>query len=119
MPYTGNDIKISQNVYVENDIEVDDQGNLSLVTFIYQDDLDDPLQSRTDFDSVIENLIDYYREDVVPGRNQIYSIASELERSAEALRRAADNADTDYMSSHYDLQYFDDDDEQDLRNLIE
>jgi len=117
MPYTGNDIKISQNVYVENDIEVDEQGNLSLVSLIYQADIDEPMESRTDFDTVIENLIDYYREDVVPGRNQIYSIASELERSADVLRRSLDENEEPFLYDYYSSD--DDELEQDLSDYLE
>ena len=82
---------LSLGISVENDLEVDAEGVLHIVTFIFVEDNDDATEIRLGFEEVIENLIDFYRDDPLEkaGYQQLYSIANEFTRQADRLRDVA------------------------------
>jgi hypothetical protein len=83
--------KLSLDISVENDLEVDAEGVLHTLTFIFVEDNDDPVEVRLSFEEMIENLIDFYRDDPLEkaGYRQMYSIANEFVRHADRLRDVA------------------------------
>ena len=82
---------LSLDISVENDLEIDADGVLHIITFIFVDDSDEPTEIRLSFEEVIDNLIDFYRDDPVDqaGYQQHYSIANEFTRHADRLRDVA------------------------------
>lgn len=118
MFYDQSKTTIHVTVSVENDIEVDHNGECQLVTLLFNDFDETTHETRVRLEDVIENLIDYYREssDKGSGAGQLYSIASEFERWALELRDTAeilddkgfrqldlfDDTDTDSVELHED-----------------
>ena len=75
---------------VENDLEVDNDGRFYVVSYIFPDESDDSIEIRIEFDQIIDNLIDFYREEQGPASyGQLYLIAHELDRHAHTLRDVA------------------------------
>jgi hypothetical protein len=105
---------LSLDISVENDLEVDAEGVLHTLTFIFVEDGDDPVEIRLSFEEMIENLIDFYRDDPLEkaGYRQLYSIANEFVRHADRLRDVAGYMEDRNISG--DL--FDDDDDFDTEN---
>lgn len=105
MSVAGVNTEITVPVYVEADLETDDHGVLSLVTLLFTDGDDDAVETRIEFEEIIENLIEFYEEDA--GFRQLYAIAHELRRMSDRLQDTAARLEGSYMQ--YDL--FDNDDE--------
>lgn len=105
---------LSLDISVENDLEVDAEGVLHTLTFIFVEESDDPVEIRLSFEEMIENLIDFYRDDPLEkaGYRQLYSIANEFSRHADRLRDVAGYMEHRNISG--DL--FDDDDDIDPEN---
>jgi hypothetical protein len=105
---------LSLDISVENDLEVDAEGVLHTLTFIFVEESDDPVEIRLSFEEMIENLIDFYRDDPLEkaGYRQLYSIANEFSRHADRLRDVAGYMEDRNISG--DL--FDDDDDIDPEN---
>jgi len=77
-------------ILVENDLEVDNDGRFFVVSYIFPAEDDESVEIRVEFEQIIDNLIDFYREDQGPsGYNQLYLIAHELDRHAHSLRDIA------------------------------
>lgn len=75
---------------LENDLEVDNDGQMFVVSYIFPDDSDESVEIRVEFEHIIDSLIDFYREDQgTGGYNQLYLIAHELERHSHSLRDIA------------------------------
>ena len=95
---------------VENDLEVDANGNFYVVTLIFANDDDEPCEVRVTFDDIIENLIDFYRDTEMTtgnlGYGQLYAIANEFERAIDRLREVAGHMEgrilMDDMFDYYD-----------------
>ena len=81
------DIDLVVKAFVDNDIEIDDNGRCSIVSLVYTSEEDEPVEARVDFDGVIENLVEYYSD--LRGYQTLYTIAHELSRHAEHLRDCA------------------------------
>jgi len=80
------------DVSIENDLEVDPDGNFHILTLVFVEDNEEPSEVRIRVDEVIENLLDFYRDgasDNSTGYQQMYSIANEFERHADRLREVA------------------------------
>lgn len=92
---TGGNIEVPISLYVENDVECDDDGILQVTTYIMQDeDDDDSVEFNVKFETIIAAAIDYYQqENNNDARNRMYCIAHELSRQAEKLRNKADDMD--------------------------
>ena len=105
---------LSLDISVENDLEVDAEGVLHTLTFIFVEESDDPVEIRLSFEEMIENLIDFYRDDPLEkaGYRQLYSIANEFSRHADRLRDVAGYMEDRNISG--DL--FDDEDDIDPEN---
>ena len=105
---------LSLDISVENDLEVDAEGVLHNLTFNFVEDSDDPVEIRLSFEEMIENLIDFYRDDPLEkaGYRQLYSIANEFSRHADRLRDVAGYMEDRNISG--DL--FDDDNDFDTEN---
>lgn len=82
---------ISLDISVENDLEVDADGNFHLVSLLFVEDHNEPAEVRINFEEVIDNVIDFYRDDPSSniGYGQMYSIANEFIRHATRLREVA------------------------------
>jgi hypothetical protein len=77
---------------IENDFEVDPDGNFHILTLIFVEDNDEPVEVRIRVEEVIENLLDFYRDGTPEnnaGYQQLYSIANEFERHADRMREVA------------------------------
>lgn len=78
---------------VENDLEIDNNGNFYVLTLIFAGDDDEPAEVRVTFEDIIDNLIDFYRDTEMTNGNigygQLYGIANELERTVDRLREVA------------------------------
>lgn len=81
------DIDLVVKAFVDNDIEVDEDGRCYIVNLVYTSEEDDPCEARVELDGVIENLVTYYSD--LQGYQTLYVIAHELSRHADRLRDCA------------------------------
>jgi hypothetical protein len=81
------DIDLVVKAFIDNDIEIDEDGRCFIVTFVYTSEEDEPVEARIDFDGVIESLVEYYSD--LQGYQKLYVIAHELSRHADRLRDCA------------------------------
>jgi hypothetical protein len=84
------EVTIELPLSIQNDLEVDDNGTLNIITIILRED-DESYEVKLDFDRIIENLLDHYdgMRDVSEAQ-QLYLISHELNRQAVRLRDVAD-----------------------------
>ena len=91
MSYYEGKTEVSVELAIENDLEVDLNGNFYLVNLVFVGDAEEPTEIRVEFEDIVENMIDYYRD--MPnnglGYGQLYSIANEFERYIDRLREIA------------------------------
>ena len=84
-----NQINFSLNVDVEHDLEVDPESVLSIVSYIYTDTDEEPLEVRHSLEELAEGIIEYYGEDLSRnGYGQMYVVGHELRRIAEQILSA-------------------------------
>ena len=76
-------------VYLEHDLEVDDDGTLYLNSFLYIGDNDDSTEVRIEFQPLVETVVDVAR-DFNDGYKQLYGIAHEFDRHAARMRELAE-----------------------------
>jgi hypothetical protein len=76
-------------IYLEHDLEVDDDGTLFLNSFLYVGEEDDSTEIRIEFNPLVETAIDLAR-DFNDGYKQLYGIAHEFERHASRMRDLAE-----------------------------
>lgn len=87
---TSDQINFSLNVDVEHDLEVDPESVLSIVSYIYTDTDEEPLEVRHSLEELAEGIIEYYGEDLSRnGYGQMYVVGHELRRIAEQILSAA------------------------------
>lgn len=90
MAIEGTSANIELTIHIENDLEVDNEGQFHVLTFVYPEDADEPAEIRVEFEDIIEGLIDFYRDDPsTDGYGQLYKIANELARHVDRLREVA------------------------------
>ncbi len=102
MEQNGVDTTIPLQLYVENDIEIQDDGTCSLQTLMFIGEDDDPIETNIPFEAVVETVIETHREFGVNMYQPLYSIAHELARAAENMRNAASLME-DSLSAAEDL----------------
>ena len=87
-------------ITIENDLEVDNNGTFHVVTYLFPDDSDDSVEIRIQFDHIIDNLIDFYREEYNSASSfgQLYLIANELDRHKDNLRTVAEHIEGRHLS---------------------
>jgi|14BtaG_2_1085337.scaffolds.fasta_scaffold22193_2 hypothetical protein len=102
MDSNGVDVALPIQCYLENDLEVNDEGVCTLVTLMFLGDEDDPIEVRIPFEAVTDLVIDTHREFGVEMYQSLYSIAHELARSAEEMRTVAGQME-DSLSAAEDL----------------
>ena len=89
-------------ITIENDLEVDNEGTFYVVTFLFYDDDDDSVEVRIPFEHIIDNLIDFYREESTPnGFGQLYMIANELARHSDNLRSIAEYVEGRHLNEDF------------------
>jgi len=95
--------ELRTDLHVENDLEVNSEGRFYVLTFIYPEDKEEPLEGRIEFEELIDEVISFYRTFEVPeGIGQLYSIAHELTRHAERLREVAGYMEEGEWGNWYD-----------------
>ena len=102
MDHNGVDIALPIQCYVENDIEIDEDGVCRLITLMFVGEDEDPIEVKVPFEAVTELVIDTHREFGVEMYRSLYSIAHELARSAEKMRTVAGQME-DSLSAAEDL----------------
>lgn len=108
MQFQSGKTALNLNIEVENDLEVDSNGRLFVLTLLFPGDKEEPAEVRVEFENIIDNLIEFYKDDSSNiGSGQLYSIAHELTRSTERLREVAGYMegirDTDSLFNEDDL----------------
>lgn len=89
-PMSSDNVSIEIPITVENDLEVDSEGQFFILTFIFPQDEEDSVEARVLFDDIIESLIEFHADEPgSSGYGQLYLIANELNRYAERLREVA------------------------------
>lgn len=104
MDYNTDTATITIKVRVDTDLETDRNGTLNVVSYVYGDDDEDGTELRTEFETIIENIIEFYESS--EGAQPLYSMAHELARMAERLRAVA-NALEGQMSFEFDPEDYD------------
>jgi hypothetical protein len=108
---------IELTIHIENDLEVDHEGRFHLLTFVYPEEHEDPAECRIEFEEILDNLIEFYKDDSSSeGYGQLYNIANQLERAVERLREVAgymeDYQNDDQLEFDFDSVLFDEDDKR-------
>lgn len=102
MDQNGVDVALPVQCYVENDLEMDEDGVCQLVTLMFVGEEEDPIEVRIPFEAITELVIDTAREFGVEMYQSLYSIAHELARSADKMRTVAGQME-DSLSAAEDL----------------
>ena len=76
-------------VYLEHDLEVDDDGVLYLNSFLYIGENDDSTEVRIEFQPIVDSVVDLAR-DFNDGYKQLYGIAHEFDRHSARMRELAE-----------------------------
>lgn len=76
-------------IYIENDFEVDEDGVCSILTIIFAGEDDDAQEFRVNLEHLVDDIIDWNRDEGYSGYQQLYSIAHEFTRHAARLREIA------------------------------
>jgi hypothetical protein len=84
-------IMVDVEIDVESDLEVDEDGVLNVVTFLYSDSGDDPHEMRTPVETLIDGILEYYSDDLTrEGYGEMYRLGHELRKCAERVLSAAE-----------------------------
>jgi len=105
-------VNISLDIDVEHDLEVNSDGVLQVVSYIYPNKDEEPLEMRSSMEDLLESIIEYYSEDLSrEGFGQMYVIGHELRRIAEGIVNSAEALEDIIMGTQACL--FDNDDDAD------
>lgn len=85
----GTEIDHILKLYVENDLEISENGNFTVNTLLFIADEEDPIEAKNSFESIIGEVISLTQHDGVNNYTELYNMAHELSRNAERLRAAA------------------------------
>lgn len=83
----GTDASLQVPIYLEHDVDMDDDGLSYLVTNVFVGEQDDAQEVRVPIDIIVEFLCDIYGD--IDGYQHLYVVAHELSRAAEELREKA------------------------------
>ena len=83
----GTDASLQVSIYLEHDVDMDDDGLSYLVTNVFVGEQDDAQEVRVPIDIIVESLCDIYGD--IDGYQHLYVVAHELSRAAEELREKA------------------------------
>tara|TARA_X000001036_G_scaffold248122_1_gene231276 strand:- start:8 stop:373 length:366 start_codon:yes stop_codon:yes gene_type:complete len=108
----GDEANLTIPVYIENDIDTDEEGNTIIQTFLYanRDSADEEgSEVAVTLNALIENTISYYVEEKSSdSANALYVLANDLSRQAEALRDKADYMDRGLYSDDMFVEKYSD-----------
>lgn len=106
-------VQIEVDLDVEHELEVDADGVLSVVAFLYTKEDEEAYETRSSIEEIVGHLIEYYSEDLTrEGYSQMYQVGNEMRRIADRLVRAAETQE-DLVNGGCQLDFFEDDDEGD------
>jgi len=92
-----NNAEISVPIFVDNDLIADEDGRVSVVSLMYVGDDDDAVEASVEMESVVRDLIDFWKHDTtadpMEGASVLYTLASECHRFADLMWDAADCLD--------------------------
>jgi hypothetical protein len=92
-----NNVEISVPIFVDNDLIADEDGRVSVVSLMYVGDDDDAVEASVEMESVVRDLIDFWKHDTtadpMEGASVLYTLASECHRFADLMWDAADCLD--------------------------
>jgi hypothetical protein len=113
MSKTSTDIvKINLDLDVEHDLEVDSDGILHVVSYIYPNEDEEPFEMRTSIEELLESIMEYYSEDLSrEGFGQMYIVGHELRRISEGILSSAESLEDTIMGNQACM--FDDMDDTD------
>tara|TARA_R110000823_G_C15653047_1_gene471188 strand:- start:56 stop:376 length:321 start_codon:yes stop_codon:yes gene_type:complete len=99
----GSDVEHTTSIHINHDIDIDDDGISSIVTFIFIDDSEDPLETRINLEGVTDELCDEFGD--LNGYQHLYNIAHEFTRLSEKLRESAMRVEDSpaYIDDLFDL----------------
>lgn len=104
-------VQIEVDLDVEHELEVDADGILSVVAFLYTNEDEEAYEARTPIEDIVDNLIDYYSEDLTrEGYSQMYRVGNEMRRLADRLIEAAESQE-DLVHGGGQLNLFDEDED--------
>jgi len=76
-----NNVEISVPIFVDNDLIADEDGRVSVVSLMYVGDDDDAVEASVEMESVVRDLIDFWKHDTtadpMEGASVLYTLASE------------------------------------------
>lgn len=91
MTDNGHTIQINVDVDIENDIEMDRDGVLNVVTMVFEDTDDDPFEVRTPLNEIITGVIEYYADDLSrEGYGEMYRLGHALRSASERVLGVAE-----------------------------
>lgn len=102
-------LQIELDLEVEHEFEVDANGVLSVVAFLYTKDDEEAYETRSSIEEIITHLIEYYSEDLTrEGYSQMYQVGNEMRRIADRLITAAETQE-DLVTGKGQLDFFEED----------
>jgi len=91
------DVEVSVPIFVDNDLVADEDGRVSIVSLMYVGDEDDAVEATVEVESVVRDLIEFWKHDTtadpMEGASVLYTLASECHRFADMMWDAADCLD--------------------------
>lgn len=91
MTDNGHTISINVEVDLENDVEVDDDGVLNVITLVYQEDDQDPIEVKTPMNEIITGVLEFYADDLSrEGYGEMYRLGHEFRKMSERVLSVAE-----------------------------
>jgi len=97
MSTIGSNVEVSVPIFVDNDLVADEDGRVSVLSLMYVGDDSDAVEASVEMETVVRDLIEFWKEDVtadpLEGASVLYTLASECHRFADMFWDAADCLD--------------------------
>lgn len=79
------------DVCAENDLEIDDNGQLHSVTYLFVGEEEASTEVRLSFEDIVDNFIEFYRDSTTEraAYQELFAVANEFSRYADRLRDVA------------------------------
>lgn len=81
------DVDLSIRAFIDNDFEIDKHGRCSIVTLIFLEDDEEPVEAQVELEGVVDGLLEFYNDP--HSYQKLYALAHEFSRQAERLREVA------------------------------
>lgn len=92
MDMIGTSVDLTIPIFLDNDFGIDDDGKVSILSFLYVDDNEDAIETKVSFDAVIDAVLDVWTFEPAPDAiSFMNSLAFALHTAADRLWTASED----------------------------